>query len=86
LYAFGLLAMPPSIVTIELLPLIYPGEDETPEALAIRVQLAIANALKVKAVSRSSSEIFAALKAAAAKQTPHCAAGETETETKPKST
>jgi hypothetical protein len=75
-YAFGLLAMPPSIVTIELLPLIYPGENETPEQLATRVQLAIANSLKVKAVSRSSSEIFAARKAEVGAGRPvQCAAG-----------
>jgi 1-acyl-sn-glycerol-3-phosphate acyltransferase len=60
LYAFGLLALPPSVVTIKLLPLIYPEDDESPEQLATRVQLTIANDLKVKAVSRSSSEIFAA--------------------------
>jgi 1-acyl-sn-glycerol-3-phosphate acyltransferase len=59
LYAFGLLSMPPSIATIELLPLIYPGEDETPDQVATRAQLAVANALKVKATNRSSSEIFA---------------------------
>jgi 1-acyl-sn-glycerol-3-phosphate acyltransferase len=62
LYAFGLLALPPSIVTVKLLPVIYPKDDESPEELATRVQLAIANDLKVKAVSRSSSEIFAARK------------------------
>jgi hypothetical protein len=68
LYAFGLLAMPWSVVTIDLLPVIYPGENETPEELATRAQLAIANSLMVKAVNRSSSEIFARRREAKAKQ------------------
>jgi 1-acyl-sn-glycerol-3-phosphate acyltransferase len=65
LYFFGLLSLPPSVVTVELLPVIYPKEGETPDQLATRVQLAVANALKVKAVTRSSSHVFAAWAAAA---------------------
>jgi hypothetical protein len=42
---------------------VYPKDDETPEQLAMRVQLIIANELKVKAVSRSSVEIFRARRA-----------------------
>jgi 1-acyl-sn-glycerol-3-phosphate acyltransferase len=57
-YLFGLLAMPWSLVTLDVLPVIIPGEDETPDQLAVRTQLAIANHLKVKAINRSSDELF----------------------------
>jgi 1-acyl-sn-glycerol-3-phosphate acyltransferase len=63
-YLFGLLAMPWSIVTLDVLPVIIPGEDETPDQLAVRTQLAIANHLKVKAIDRSSDELFRKKKAA----------------------
>jgi 1-acyl-sn-glycerol-3-phosphate acyltransferase len=57
-YFWGLLAMPWSIITVDYLPLIFPGENETVDELTLRSQLTLANWLKVKAVDRSSDELF----------------------------
>jgi 1-acyl-sn-glycerol-3-phosphate acyltransferase len=57
-YFWGLVAMPWSVITVDYLPIMIPGEDESVEALALRAQLTLANYLKVRAVDRSSDELF----------------------------
>jgi hypothetical protein len=53
------MAMPfPSVISVDLLPAVEPLEGESPREFADRVQLIIANHLKVKAIDRSSDEIF----------------------------
>lgn len=65
-YIWQLLCMPWNIITVEALPpmtLDVDGEGDV-EKFALKAQLAMANSLQIKAVTRSSDEIFKAQKAA----------------------
>jgi 1-acyl-sn-glycerol-3-phosphate acyltransferase len=57
-YVWCLLSLPLNIITCDVLPVMRKGPGETPPDFAKRAQLALANHLKVKAVTRSSHELF----------------------------
>jgi 1-acyl-sn-glycerol-3-phosphate acyltransferase len=57
-YLWGMVSMPFVIVTADILPAIHPNEGESVHDFATRAQLMMANYMKVKAVDRSSDELF----------------------------
>jgi hypothetical protein len=46
-----------SVITLDYLPLIFPGANESVDELTLRSQLILANHLNAKAVDRSSDEL-----------------------------
>jgi 1-acyl-sn-glycerol-3-phosphate acyltransferase len=57
-YVWCLLSMPLNIITCDVLPMVTKAPGETPHDFAKRTQLIVANHLKVKAVTRSSHDLF----------------------------